>query len=304
MDGGKVLLMGGSYFIGRTFAIGCASAGGWELTALNRGNAPLDLPGVDEIRCDRHDAGRMAGLLRGLEFDAVVDFCAYDPGDISPVVEALGSRAGQYIYLSSASVYENADHAMRREGDRVLYSSDDPMVSEHVCGKALLERELAAACDAAGIPCTIVRPALVYGPYDYAPRERWYIGKIMRGDPVPVLSDGSAKFSLVYVGDVARALMDFIGDERAYGQTFNLSCDERITENLFVGELERLHGPFEKREYTIAEAMNRNVAIPWPLIADELYDGSRYSEAFGRAYTPFAQGMAQTYVWFARAYGA
>lgn len=294
----KALLIGGSYFIGRVFSILCSRSGGWELHVVNRGNAPLDRPGISEYVCDRHDVPRLVGMLPDGGFDVLVDSCAYDPGDIAPLVDAIGDRIGQYLYLGTASVYANGDHAVRKEGDPVVYASDDAIVSEHICGKAELERELADSCGERGIPWTVLRPTFVYGPYDYVPRESWYIGKVLRGEPVPATVDGTARFSLVYVADVAAAMQLAVGDDRAYGQTFNLSAPEEITEARFLDELERLHGPFERKGVTVAEAMNRNIAIPWPLAADELYDGTGFSETFGLAYTPFEVGMERTYAAF------
>ena len=52
---------------------------------------------------------------------------------------------------------------------------------------AKLEEELRQVC--AQIPWTIVRPAFIYGPFNYAPREAWYIRLLSLMQPGTVLVD-------------------------------------------------------------------------------------------------------------------
>ena len=51
----NILVIGGSYFIGRTFVREYAKTDGVTLHVLNRGRVPLNMPGVQEYACDRHD---------------------------------------------------------------------------------------------------------------------------------------------------------------------------------------------------------------------------------------------------------
>lgn len=301
----QVLVIGGSYFVGRVFSIMCSREGDMELHLVNRGKAPVNQPGVHEYRCERHDTATMLDALPDIEFDALIDFCAYEPGDIAPVVEALGDRIGHYIFISTASVYANDDQAVHREGDPIILESDDDTVTRYICGKSQLEGELAEACDARGIPYTIVRPAFIYGPFNYAPRESWFIEKIAHGKPIERLVDGTAHFSFVYVVDVARACRMLVGDERAFGETFNLAGPEVVTNESFLAELEQCHGaPLDTVDVTVKQVLERNIAIPWPLDVDELYDGTKFAETFGFAYTPFSEGMPKTYTAFMGVFGS
>ena len=304
----QVLVIGGSYFVGRVFAILCSRTDDFELHVVNRGNAPIrkEDQGIHEYRADRHDIGALVNAIPDIEFDAVVDTCAYNPGEIAPIVKALGNRIGQYIYISTASVYINDDHAMHSEGDPILYESDDNMVAQYICNKAKLEDELKDACAEFGIPWTIVRPGFIYGPFNYAPRESWFIEKIAHGKPVEHLVDGTAHFSFVYVTDVAAALQDLVGDERAYNETFNLAAPEIATNDVFfelLTENAKNSGvEFSTVDVTVKETLERNIAIPWPLTDDELYDGSKFANTFGFKYTPLTEGMAKTFKSFMNVY--
>ena len=71
----KILVIGGSAFVGRIFSIQTSKKGDeFELHAVNRGHYPLRLENVREYKCDRHDPHTLARLLPDGAFDALVDF--------------------------------------------------------------------------------------------------------------------------------------------------------------------------------------------------------------------------------------
>ena len=90
----KILVIGGTYFVGRVFVLIAAKREDAQLTLLNRGRYSLGRQDIREIRCDRHDAAGMEAALRDTEWDAVVDFCAYEPDDIASVLRIPGFRTG------------------------------------------------------------------------------------------------------------------------------------------------------------------------------------------------------------------
>jgi len=48
----------------------------------------------------------LAPLVRGGKFDVVVDFLCYEPSTAAASVAACDGKVGQYVFLSSASVYQ------------------------------------------------------------------------------------------------------------------------------------------------------------------------------------------------------
>ena len=87
----NILIVGGTSFVGR--AIGWAAVqSGHQLTVINRGVTPSDLPtNVTRLVGDRQ---RDLGALASLTFDATVDVTAYRPRDVAVLHEALGDRGG------------------------------------------------------------------------------------------------------------------------------------------------------------------------------------------------------------------
>jgi nucleoside-diphosphate-sugar epimerase len=178
----------------------------------------------------------------------------------------------------------------------------DPIV-EYVSNKVLLERELKDTCGPRRLPYTIVRPTFIYGPYNYAPRESYFIKHIVQGVPVPEPTDATAKFSMVYVADIARALETFVGDEKAHNEEFNLAGVEQVTYTSLFSALERCNGaPFARKPVTVSQVMAENIPLMFPLDADDLCSGEKMSQRFGFEYTSFPAGMDKTFAAFKDVY--
>ena len=53
------------------------------------------------------EAARLATLLAGHRFDAVVDYLAYHPNDIERNLRLFRGKTDQFVFISSASAYQN-----------------------------------------------------------------------------------------------------------------------------------------------------------------------------------------------------
>lgn len=303
----QVLVIGGSYFAGRVHAIltsrGDSGDGDIHLHVVNRGNYPLNLQNVTQYVCDRHDTEKLVQVLpEDLVFDAVVDFCAYEPNDISSVVNALGSRIKQYIFISTCSVYDPVGNSIKTEGDPMLSNFSGGVVSDYVMKKCLLEIELTNVCSSHNLPYTILRPTFIYGPFNYAPRESYFIKKIVENDPIPVPTDATGRFSFVYVMDVADIINLSIANPKAYNEIFNLSGNDETYET-FLKMLEICNGgAFATTPVTVKQVIDENIPLPFPLNNDELYSGKKVEDVFGYKYTSFETGMKKTFSVFKNVY--
>ena len=316
----KILVIGGSYFFGRIFVY--AARKEHDVTVVNRGRRPLGLDDVKEIRADRQDPAQLAALKE--ECDVIVDFCGFAPGDIRKVAEAEKGLFKQYIFVSTVdalrrNVPGDGSPAQNAPGDgspaqKVLKDENAPYETRdfggrtgtYILGKAALEKELKACAEADSFAYTVVRPAIIYGPYNYAPREQYYVRQILAGEPVyePVLKsdpgDGSAvcadgEFQFVSVRDAAHMILALCGRESAFGETYHLAAPERITYRKFFSVLESMHFPgTDIRRIPYEEASN--VHFPFPVTAQEteLYSGDKIVAETGISYTDFETGMRET----------
>ena len=131
----RILVLGGSYFAGRVFTMVAHPT--CDLTLLNRGRYSMDRYPVKEIHCDRHDAAAL-GNLPPADYDAVVDFCAYNPGDIRSFADGARITFKKYVYISTADVYDRTAPQPWTEATPIgTYFGKGPE-SEYLAGKAAL----------------------------------------------------------------------------------------------------------------------------------------------------------------------
>ena len=296
----QILVIGGTYFAGRVFSIltsrGDSGRDDLDLHVVNRGRFPLNnLQHVTQYVCDRHESEKLVSMLPdGLVFDAVVDFCAYEPGEIRALTDALAGRFRQYIYLSTCTVYAPASGCLSETAPVIENFGSSPEF-EYAGKKYALEQELIAACQNAGAAYTILRPAFIYGPFNYAPRESFYAKLIAAGQPVPVPTDASGRFSFVYVYDVSAIINRCIGNEKAFDCVFNLAAPEIVDYTSFLDTFRQCYGSdFPTYPVTVRQVIEQNIPLPFPLDEDQLYSGKRAEELLDFSYTPFATGMKKT----------
>jgi nucleoside-diphosphate-sugar epimerase len=223
----RVLLIGGTRFVGHYLALRLV-AQGHGVTVLNRGVTPDGLgPRVERLHADRRGE-EFDNALAGRRFDAVVDFAAYQPGDVERVVRLLRGRVGHYLFLSTGQVYlvkESCPRPAREsdfEGPLVRRPDDVESLEEWTYGvqKRECEEVLIRATDFAS---TRVRIPMVNGERDYYRRLESYLWRLLDGGPLLVPDGGPEVCRHVYGLDVADFLVSALGDTRLFGRAFNVA---------------------------------------------------------------------------------
>jgi len=299
----KILVIGGSYFFGRVFVMQAVRE--HEITVVNRGTYSMAELGAQQIKGDRRDV-KMWQAIRE-DYDVIVDFCAYEQGDITCVLENMAGKARQYILISTVDVYARGIKGMKGE-DTPLETRDFPgEAGSYIAGKAALEREIREVCGGRGVDFTALRPAILYGPFNYAPRESAYIQMMVRNHVLPHITDASGAFQFLYIKDAAEAVCKCLLKEQAYGQAYNLCQDGIVTYELFFEKLKNAADiPVEEIPFTVAEAQSQGIPLPFPLseAESELCSNEKSKRELGMSYTDFQEGMARTYRAFKGVYGA
>lgn len=233
----NVLVIGGNRFVGLLLAWRLLARGD-RVTLLNRGTLADPFGDrVERIRLDRTRPG-LAEALRGRRFDATVDFAAFDGRDVDGIVDALGERAGHYVFVSSGQVYlvrrEAPSPAREADYDGALMDGPpeghpDRWDWEYGMGKRAGEDALLRAARERGFPSTRLRIPMVSGERDYRRRVEGYLWRLLDGGPVIVPDGGTRPTRHVYGAEVARAIASLLGLESTYGRAFNLCQDETPT---------------------------------------------------------------------------
>ena len=291
-----ILVLGGSYFLGKAFVHMAMEK--HRVTVFNRGTRPLGLPRVQEIHGDRHDLAAL-GRLSGKHFDVIVDFCAYQKGDITAIFEAINADFGQYIFISTCDVYERGQNMFLDETARFEHRDFGGEAGDYILQKVALEEELCQCSFTYHVPYTSIRPSFIYGPDNYAPREGMYFRWIEQTGQILHPIDATGQFQLVYVDDVARAILACVEHPISDNRAYNLAPPVMETYDSFAEALTAgVEVPFEKVPVTVATINEKNIPLPFPLTKEESnwYDGNRIIELIGQ-YTKLSDGLKKTIAW-------
>lgn len=300
----KILVIGGSYFLGRVFTMLAARDN--EVTVLNRGTYSMEEFGAQTLTADRHDAEALQ-VLRGKDFDVAVDFCAYHEGEIRMMAKQLPPTVKQYLFISTVDVYRKWTH-------RVL-SEDAPLEDRHFGGengeyiwqKIQLEKELTEICGQKGISYTIVRPAILYGPFNYAMRESVYVQMACQKQKILCPVGARGRFQPVYVKDAAAMILALCGKEAAMDQAYNLAGEAVDYEQFLDALVQASKGAvfLEKVSESDEIFKKSEIFLPFPFTEEEteVYDGRKVLQDTGLSWIPLAEGLETTWRIFHRIYG-
>ncbi|MEZ2309418.1 UDP-glucose 4-epimerase family protein [Paraburkholderia sp. RCC_158] len=245
----QVLVTGANGFVGRALCR-VLSGAGFTVTGLVRHEGLLesgveewiepsvDFAGIEDqwpaalaAHCVVHLAARVH-VMREVSVDPEAQFRSTNVEGALRVARAAWNHGVQrFVFVSSIKAIAEADNG------RALREDDAP-APEDAYGRSKLaaEEALLRYGRESGLEVVIVRPPLVYGPEVRANFLRLMDG-IWRGVPLP-LGAASGRRSLVYVGNLADALMRCAIDPRAVAQRFHVADSDAPT----VAELCRALG--------------------------------------------------------------
>lgn len=181
---------------------------------------------VEMVICDVMDKQSIREALKGV--DCVIHCVS---GSIEALVEgtknmldvALEQKVKRFVHISTTEVYGDPKGEidetapLKRVGS--LYG-DAKIDAENLCWESYQK----------GLPVTIVRPPIVYGPFS----KDWTVGfakKLESGNWGIYKNFGNGTCNLIYVSDLVSGILLAARDERAIGQAFNLTGPESITWN-------------------------------------------------------------------------
>lgn len=196
-----------------------AVARGHEVSVFNRGRRDAGLPaGVTSI------VGELGGAeyarLGEEHFDVVAQFIAFTPDQVQRDIDIFTGHCGQYIFISSASVYEKpARHYVITEETPAInpywrYSQDK------IACETLLR-------GTSGLGWTIVRPShtvrtglpVMIGDADVMAR------RMLEGSPTIVAGDGHTPWTLTRSKDFAVPFVGLFGTPASLSEIFHITND-------------------------------------------------------------------------------
>jgi nucleoside-diphosphate-sugar epimerase len=166
-------------------------------------------------------------------WDAIIDFMVYETVEFSERVDTLLAATDQYVFISSARVFDDDHTSVRETSPRLLENSTDTEFlksDEYALTKARQENLLRAS---ATTNWTIVRPYITFGEgrlqLGNLEKEDWLLRGV-QGRSIVFCRDLLAKKTTMTDGtDVAAMIAAVIGRTEALGEDFNVVGPETMT---------------------------------------------------------------------------
>lgn len=218
----NVLLIGGSGFVGGWIA-SCLSQRGVRVTIAtrHRDNTKklIMLPTVRMVEARVNDQQALVELMRGQ--DAVINLVGILHDRDSRLPYGKGFAAA-HVELTKSIVAAMQQSGVRRLVHMSALNAAGDGVSEYLRSKG--DGEAVAQAAMAELDVTVFRPSVIFGPGDAFLN---MFATLLKLFPIFPLAGGSARFQPVYVGDVAKAFCDCLGDHSTFGRTYDL-CGPKV----------------------------------------------------------------------------
>jgi nucleoside-diphosphate-sugar epimerase len=243
---------------------------------------------------------------RNHHFDCVVDLIAYRSQQTRMIVEIFKGYTDWFIHLSTFSVYDVPSISPFSEQCPIVSTNDDSYSGQ----KAACERELMEAGEKDNFPFVIIRSAPIMGPGDNVSRENYFIKRILTHSPILLPDSGQTPVLAVFIKDLARVVVQAIGNRQARGKAFHVAQREIVSLRRHVEKITRLvkginsvkgisppELVFATSEELVRAGFNL-AAFPYYSTGLFLPDITAASEVLGFIPTPYEEAVEITIKWF------
>ena len=201
-----------------------ALAAGHKVTVFNRGQRQEALPrGAESIVGDMKDAKSYA-QLGARTWDVVAQFMVFTPDQMQQDIATFAGKTGQYIFISSASVYQKSI-------DTYVITEQTPAVNPYWAysqAKIACENLMKAAKN---LPWTNVRPSHTVrsGIPSMLNDGDAVVHRMLANKPVIVAGDGNAPWTVTRSEDFAVPFTGLFGNPHALYEDFHITGDKGFT---------------------------------------------------------------------------
>ncbi len=292
----SVLIIGGSYFIGKSIAENLFDKG-YNVTLLNRGTREPFNKQIKQISCDRGNFEEMKKALENKTFDYIVETSFYDISWSKVLLKSFKNilNAKAFIFISSSAVYDV-------ENLTIPFSETDSLAknkywTEYGTGKLETEKLYTNFFKNTNVRLIILRPPYVYGEENYAQRESFIFNNIINNIPV-IIPITNFKLQFIYSKDLAKIVEYFINENNEKLVICNVGNKDALTCKQWVEACSE--AAEKKAEIIMFDYKKHNYAIRdfFPFFDyDNVLNVEKINERIS-VETDFVQGLKNSFNWF------
>lgn len=291
----SVLVMGGSYFIGKKITEVLLDAG-YDVSILNRGSKPIFDARIHLLIADRNSKEQMKQALEGQTFDYVVDVSGINQDQMAILNASLDlSQLKKFIFVSSSAVYD-IDHLEPpyKESDKLAENSvwtfygDNKIQAENYLAETLLSKK---------VDFVALRPPYMYGEDNYAQRESFLFDHIMNDQAIILPNEGASRVQFLHTYDLACIIVKLMQTDLPPDARFNVG-NEVVSFKEWVQACSKIVGKEVKVIDFDYKSHNRKAREFFPLFD---YTNVLDITEINKMYQPqitFEEGLRRAFEWY------
>ncbi|ULR45492.1 SDR family oxidoreductase [Rhizobium sp. K102] len=275
----KVLFIGGTGQISYP-CVERALAAGHNVSVYNRGLRDAALPaGVTSIVGELGSSAYADHARAG--YDVVCQFIAFTPDQVARDIEVFSGNCDQYIFISSASVYEKPPRHYVITEETPAINPYWPYSQAKIACEELLKTS-------GNLAWTIVRPShtvrtglpIMMADSDIMAR------RMLDGEPIIVAGDGHTPWTLTRSVDFAVPFVGLFGKQAALNEIFHITSDRAHIWDDIQKTIARLLGVEAKIVHVPTDTLIRyNEEWVGPLLGDKawtaIFDNAKVKRVAG-----------------------
>ncbi|OIQ30346.1 MAG: hypothetical protein BM564_02965 [Bacteroidetes bacterium MedPE-SWsnd-G2] len=294
----KILILGGTNFIGRNLIERLSKNKTYDLTIFNRGiTNPGVFPAIKKIIGDRNSSD--VNLIHNTAWDYIIDLSCYYPQSLINILKGLTYNLKKYILISTCSVYLDDKVILGKESALIKNCNpnqfSDSTTTSYGNRKAECERIIAAS----KFNFTILRPDLVYGKYDPTDRLYYWLHQAKHYNQILVPNHGTSFFSLTYVDDLAHTIEKTMV-KKEDREIYNITTVTKTSIRQILSYSSEVLGTNPQLVNANSQFLNKNNINEWtdmPVWIDSEYsnfDNNKILNSYHLDFTDFKMSIQKT----------
>lgn len=298
----KILMLGGTCAIGKSILSVLGNNSKYDITITSRKERKKDYINVHYI-CGNANDFEFLNTFSNDSYDVLIDFMNYRNEVLEKNFIKLIGIAKQYIFLSSARVYDNSQSIINENCTLLLNTTNDVAFKTsgtYAVKKAYQEEYVRKH---GGSKVTIIRPYKTYsaerlqlGEYEI---NQW-LRRLINGKPIVINKEILNKYTSLTDGiDVAKGIIGLIGNENSYGETFQIVSDKYMTWNEILVVYTRVLTKYSikpviylaKNTEVIDKFFESGYQMPYDIMYDRKFCSNKISNIMSISYQDTKKGL-------------